>query len=218
MKLPSLFTSLLCLASASASAELAPIELEFPPPYLEGTPVPVRLPNLESGQVPAPSIMAPAGIANIAAGKEVTSSDDFPIIGELDMITDGDKESGEGYYVELTQGLQWVQIDLGAPATIYGIGLWHFHSQRRAYIDVIVQISNDPEFKDGVEVVFNNDHDNSARLGAGKDRAYIETNRGRLIDANKQVGRYVRLYSNGNTSNEMNHYVEVEVFGEFAAQ
>jgi len=26
-------------------------------------------------------------------------------------------------------------------------------------------------------------------------------------------GRYVRLYSQGNTSNDMNHYIEVEVFG-----
>jgi hypothetical protein len=26
-------------------------------------------------------------------------------------------------------------------------------------------------------------------------------------------GRYVRLYSNGNTTNDLNHYVEVEVHG-----
>ena len=26
-------------------------------------------------------------------------------------------------------------------------------------------------------------------------------------------GRYVRLYSNGNTSNDTNHYIEVEVYG-----
>ena len=26
-------------------------------------------------------------------------------------------------------------------------------------------------------------------------------------------GRYIRLYSNGNTANDMNHYVEVEVYG-----
>jgi hypothetical protein len=26
-------------------------------------------------------------------------------------------------------------------------------------------------------------------------------------------GRYVRLYSNGSTANEMNHYIEVEVYG-----
>jgi len=26
-------------------------------------------------------------------------------------------------------------------------------------------------------------------------------------------GRYVRLYSNGNTANRLNHYIEVEVWG-----
>ena len=43
--------------------------------------------------------------------------------------------------------------------------------------------------------------------------AYIETNEGRLIAASA-TGRYVRLYSGGNTSNKMNHYIEVEVYGQ----
>ncbi len=200
------------------AADEAPLELEFPPPFLSGTPVPINLPNLEPSDAPPPTIIAPAGVANIALGKEATSSDDFPIIGELDLITDGDKESEEGYFVELAQGRQWAQIDLGAPAKIYGIGLWHFHTQKRAYMDVVVQLSDDPDFKEGVTTVYNNDHDNSSGLGAGKDLAYIETNKGKLIDAKRRVGRYVRLYSNGNTSNEMNHYVEVEVFGELQPQ
>jgi hypothetical protein len=34
-----------------------------------------------------------------------------------------------------------------------------------------------------------------------------------LIDAKGVKGRYVRLYSAGNTSNKMNHYIEVEVWG-----
>jgi len=160
-----------------------------------------------------PTIYAPAEAENIALDKEVTSSDDFPIIGDLYYITDGDKESEEGYFVELAQGQQWVQIDLEEPATVYGIGLWHFHSQKRAYVDVVVQLSNDPEFKKGVTTVYNNDHDNSLGFGVGKDLAYIETNKGKLIGAKETTARYVRLYSNGNTSNEMNHYVEVEVFG-----
>ena len=42
---------------------------------------------------------------------------------------------------------------------------------------------------------------------------WIETNEGRLIDAKGVKGRYVRLYSNGNTSNDMNHYIEIEVYG-----
>jgi hypothetical protein len=80
---------------------------------------------------------------------------------------------------------------------------------------VIVQVSDDPEFKTGVTTVFNNDQDNSAKLGIGKDRAYIETNFGKLIDAKGVKGRYVRVYSNGNTANDLNHYIEVEVFGKY---
>lgn len=199
----------------AVSGEEKPIELDYPPPFLTGTPVPINLPNLEPPNAPQPVIYAPEDVENIALDKEVTSSDDFPIIGELELVTDGDKESEEGYFVELAPGLQWVQIDLEKEATIYAIGLWHFHSQKRAYMDVIVQLSNDEDFEKGVVTVFNNDHDNSAGFGKGKDMAYAETNKGKLIDAEETKARYVRLYSNGNTSNEMNHYVEVEVFGEY---
>lgn len=198
-----------------AMAEKAPIELEFPPPFLTGTPVPISLPNLESPDAPQAVVYAPAGVENIAYEKEVTSSDDFPIIGELELVTDGDKESEEGYFVELAQGPQWVQIDLEDPATLYGIGIWHFHTQKRAYVDMVVQLSNDPSFKEGVVTVFNNDHDNSLGFGVGKDMAYIETNKGKLVSAKETSAQYVRLYSDGNTSNEMNHYVEVEVFGSY---
>jgi len=49
----------------------------------------------------------------------------------------------------------------------------------------------------------------------GKARHYTETNEGKLIDvlARGIKARYVRLYSNGNTSNDLNHYIEVEVYG-----
>jgi hypothetical protein len=50
-------------------------------------------------------------------------------------------------------------------------------------------------------------------MGIGRDKEYIEVSEGRLIDPRGVKGRYMRLYSRGNTSNEMNHYVEVEVYG-----
>jgi hypothetical protein len=34
-----------------------------------------------------------------------------------------------------------------------------------------------------------------------------------LVDGRGTKGRYVRLWSNGNTSVDANHYIEVEVFG-----
>lgn len=204
--------SLLLLAASLGAAELKPLEIEFPPPLLTGTAVAVNVPHLEASAEP-PEILVPEGVTNVAAGREVTSSDDFPIIGELAFITDGDKESEEGYYVELLDELQWVQIDLGESCELYAVAIWHFHTQKRAYHDVVVQVSDDPEFEEGVITLFNNDHDNSSGLGKGRDKAYIETNRGKVIPANKKQARYVRLYSNGNTSNDMNHYCEVEVFG-----
>jgi hypothetical protein len=161
-------------------------------------------------------IKVPADVTNVAAGKTVTSSDEWPIIGELDMITDGDKESEDGYYVELGEMQQWVQVDLEAKTEIYGIGLWHYHAQPRAYLDVIIQVSNDAEFASGVTTIFNNDHDDSSGMGQGSDPAYIEKNHGRLIPGQKATGRYVRFYSNGNTSDGLNQYIEVEVFGRSA--
>ena len=87
------------------------------------------------------------------------------------------------------------------------------------YHDVIIQVSDDPEFKQGVVTLFNNDHDNSANLGKGLDQPYVETRFGLLVNGRSEYGnyvsgRYIRCYSQGNTTNQMNHYIEVEVHGE----
>jgi hypothetical protein len=195
------------------AADTIPLTTTIPPEKIEGTPIEVKVPNLKPAASKAPELMVPAGTELLSKGKPVTSSDDFPIIGDLPYITDGEKDAGEGYFLELSNGLQWVQIDLEKEADIQAIWLWHFHSQRRAYHDVVVQISNDPEFASGVTTVFNNDFDNSASLGTGNDAPYIETQYGLLIPVAGVKGRYVRLYSQGNTSSDMNHYIEVEVFG-----
>ena len=42
---------------------------------------------------------------------------------------------------------------------------------------------------------------------------YVETSEGKLIDTKGVATRYVRLYSNGNTNNDLNHYIEVEIYG-----
>jgi hypothetical protein len=81
------------------------------------------------------------------------------------------------------------------------------------YLDVFVQVSDYPSFKSGVTNIFNNDFSNEVGAGAGKNMNYIETYQGKLVDAKDAKGRYVRLYSNGNTSNKLNHYIEVEVWG-----
>lgn len=202
-------------APAAPAGDLVEIALEFPKPMFIGTPVPAELPNLEKADPSkvVKTIMVPKGTTNLAKGKTVTSSDSAPIIGELSLVTDGDADGADGSFVELMPGKQWVQIDLGAESNIYKIAMWHYHKQAQAYIDVVVQVSDDPEFKNGVTTLWNSDHDDSSAMGKGGDPAYVETNHGRVIDAKGIKARYVRLWSNGNTSNDMNHYCEVQVYG-----
>ncbi len=201
-------------AIAAIAQEMVPIELELPQPMFVGTPQNFRVPNLEKplGR-PRPPFLAPAGTTNVALGKPVSSSDELPIIGELEQITDDDKEAADGSYVELGPFRQHVTVDLEATHTLYAIVVWHYHKQARVYRDVVVQASNDPDFVTGVTTLYNNDDDNSSGWGVGTDLHYVETSEGRLIDARGVEARYVRFYSNGSTSNDLNHYIEVAVYG-----
>lgn len=201
---------------ASAPAGVAggvPLKVDFPPELIEGTPKPINIPNVVQPPAKAPEFLAPEGTTLLSKGKKVTSSDPEPIIGSLDLVTDGDKQAGEGYFVELLQGLQWLQIDLEKSSDLSAVWVWHFHSQRIAFNDVIIQVSDDPEFKSGVTTIYNNDYDDSAKFGKGSDLPYVESRFGMVANAKGAKGRYVRLYSNGSTSDEMNRYIEVEVYG-----
>jgi hypothetical protein len=210
----SFVAALVVAASAALAQDKVPLKTQLPRPLFVGTPVPLNVPNLEPPMKgKRPDFMVPVGTVNLAKGKKVTSSDNNPVVGTLDLVTDGDKAGDEGSWVELGPGKQWVQIDLAKRANIYAILVWHFHSQARVYRDVIVQVSNDPTFKSGVITVFNNDFKGELGAGAGKDLNYVETYQGKLIDAKGVNGRYVRLYSNGNTTNKLNDYIEVEVWG-----
>src|SRR5512141_3384790 len=190
------------------------LKLKLPKPMCIGTPTNIKSPNLEviTGKPRGP-FFVPAGTKLLSLKRPVRSSDMEQVIGDLSMVTDGEKSGGDGYFVELGPGKQWAQIDLGAPYALHAILVWHYHSQARVYRDVVVQVSDDKNFASGVTTVFNNDHDNSSKLGAGKDKEYIEVAEGRLFDPKGARGRYVRLWSNGNTTNDLTHYVEVEVYG-----
>jgi hypothetical protein len=150
---------------------------------------------------------------NVSKGKKVTASDMEPVIGEVEQVTDGDKKGADGSFVEFGPGVQHVTIDLGATNEIYALLFWHFHKTPRVYFDVIVQLADDAAFKKNVRTIFNNDHDNSSGLGAGKDMNYVETSEGKLVDAKGEKARFVRFYSRGNNANELNHYVEAEAWG-----
>jgi hypothetical protein len=205
---------LLAPRGMAQAPEKEELKLQLPKPMFIGTPTNLKSANLEvvTGKPRGP-FMVPVGTTLLSMKKAVRSSDIQPVIGELDMVADGEKNGGDGYFIELGPGKQWVEVDLGASQALHAILLWHYHSQARVYRDVIVQITDDKDFLKGVTTVFNNDHDNSSGLGIGQDKEYIEVAEGRLFDPKGAKARYVRLYSNGNTTNDLNHYVEVEVFG-----
>ena len=204
---------MLAAVASGQTAGKVELKLNLPKPMFVGTPTNIKSANLEVTGKSRSAFFVPAGTKLLSLKRPVTSSDSAPVIGDLAMITDGEKSGGEGYFVELGPSKQWVQIDLGASYSLHAILAWHFHSQARVYRDIVVQVSDDKGFAKGVTTVFNNDHDNSLKLGAGKDKEYVDVAEGKLVDPQGAKARYVRLYSSGNTANDLNHYVEVEVYG-----
>lgn len=205
--------SLACFA-ATAIAQMVPVPIELPKPGYEGTPANLTsIHNLEkpSIQKRAP-FLAPANVTNIAKGKKVTSTETDPVVGDLTMVTDGDATQVDGNYVELGPGVQSVTIDLGSPQEIYGVLFWH-HFQPRVYFGVVVQTADDERFTKNKQTWFNNDTGNKDGQGAGTNMLYVESYAGKLIATKGITARYVRLLSAGNNVNELNHYIEVEVFG-----
>ncbi|MCF7731805.1 MAG: ankyrin repeat domain-containing protein [Akkermansiaceae bacterium] len=206
---------------------LAPVEIEVAAaqgkrlvtdipeePLVVGNPQEVTgVPGLLPAPMEAPTFLVPEKTRLLSRGKKVTSSSKFPITGDLDQVTDGKKRFDEGLFVELEPGSQWVQIDLGQSVLVDAVWVWHHYQRPRWYHDVVIQVSDDPEFKIGVTTIYNNDRDNSSRLGIGRDRPYVESRFGLLVDGRGVSGRHVRLHSRGNNYNDLNYYTEVEVFG-----
>ena len=213
--LTSAFAIVVCTPSIRAQ-ETKPTEalaLKLPMHTLKGTPEDLPSgPNIEppSDKAP-PAVQVPKGVKNVAAGKKVTSSV-APFLGDLSQITDGKKEPNDDDAVEFKKGLQWVQVDLGESYPIYAVAMWHDHRYVQAFHDVILQISDDPEFKTGVTTLFNNDTDNSSGLGVGTDREYFEMQFGRVVAAKGVKARYVRGYTKGSNQSALNAWQEIEVY------
>jgi hypothetical protein len=204
-------------ASCSAAEPKTPLKTDLPEEVLAGTPPEVLamlFPGLEKLPEGKPAeFLVPEGTVNVALKKKLTSSDTNPILGKIEYVTDGNKEGSEQSYVELAPGKQWVQIDLEKPTQVFAFYLWHYFREARSYHDVVIQVADDAKFTKNVRTVYNCDQDGSLKLGVGKQQPYIETYFGKLIDAKGVTARAVRLYSSGNTANDLNHYVEVEIFG-----
>ncbi|MDB6067508.1 MAG: discoidin protein [Pedosphaera sp.] len=202
-------------AKPAVAKGMKPLEIKLPPPAFVGTPkdAPAGT-NIEPlSDKPRPLLIVPDDVVNLAPGKTITSSDTNATAKVLAKLTDGLKETSDSTSVLLRKGVQYVQFDLGSVDEIYAIVFWHAHDAPKVFHDVIVQVSEDPGFKDKAHTLFNNDVGNVAGLGAGTDREYFETNEGRLVDAKGIKARYVRLYSQGSTDGRMNEYTEVEIYG-----
>jgi len=202
-------------APTGAAITIKPV---MPKPLFAGTPLPDSNPppNLDKSGKPTLEVQTPEGVVLLSKGKPVTSSDPAPLPSgdaeSLKLITDGDKEGDDGFFADLMPGKHWVQIDLGESKEIWLVWLWHFHKQAVIYKDVVVQVSDDPEMKNAT-IVYNNDFDNSAEFGVGQDQSWVETNNGRAMPVKGVKGRYVRFWSNGRNIDDMNQYIEAEVYG-----
>lgn len=199
----------------AAEADKVPLDIKLPIPAFMGTPT--DIPESEHIEKPSdkprPPFLAPKGTRNLALQKKVTLSDTNPINGAAELITDGNKEAGDENVLEMRRRLQWVQIDLEKPGKIYAVLIWHAHDTPQIAHDVVVQVADDPDFTQNVQTIYNNDYDNSAGLGVGKDKEYFESYEGRLMDAKGVAGRYLRSYSQGSTYTALNRYTEIEVYG-----
>jgi hypothetical protein len=190
-----------------------PLVLKLPDATLKGTPSDLpSAPNIDPIPDKPPVFMVPPGVKNLALGKTVTSST-TPYTGQLNQITDGKKDPEDSDAVEFKKGVQWVQVDLGASYPLYAIVIWHDHRYVQVMHAVIVQVSDDPEFKTGVTTLFNNDKDNVAHLGVGPDREYFETRMGKIIDAKGIKARYIRGYTRGGSLGAFNCWQEIEAYG-----
>ena len=212
-----MFLGAVALCAASVFAEKVAIKFVLPPPHSSGTPKEIKSDNLEPdpgpGKLRAPIMVEPEYTKKLTTENTKVTTSEEAVTGDNDYVVDGDKTPDATSMLQLPSGLQWVQLDLGAEHTIAAVCVWHDQGDERVYKDVIVQVSNDANFVDGVKTIFNNDHDNTAKLGKGTDKEYRERNDGRPMDAKLVKGRYVRCYSNGSTSEPVNNYIEIEVFG-----
>jgi hypothetical protein len=100
---------------------------------LLGTPRAIsKVPNLEKAHWASLDrrFLAPAGNRECGAGQgPFTSSATEPAVGDLEMITDGNKAGTDGTYVELGPGRSVGGHRPEAEFNLYAITVWHYHKQ-----------------------------------------------------------------------------------------
>ncbi len=164
-------------------------------------------------------------VANMALGKPVITNAATTSGQPLSALTDGVLARDKYTLYSVVDGPKWAQVDLGQSYDIARINLrndWGASGTYRKARDIVVQVSDDPDFTSGVTTVFNNDSDNSSLLGAGTDDEYMEPADGSGKDIflkDTVSGRYVRYWANGHirvngSLNTVNTPVEIEVYAD----
>jgi hypothetical protein len=148
-----------------------------------------------------------AAAQNVAAGKTPTSN---ATLVNASLLTDGVSNNSNSF-TEAGTGKKYIQIDFGASYYLNKVLLWHYYADGRTYKDVVVKLSENAAFSSSA-TVFNNDADNSSSQGAGTDAEYAETAAGKTIAFNPVKARYLRIYSNGSSTNTYNHFVEAQAW------
>ncbi len=188
---------------------------------------PEQMPYLRLRGTGRPPLMVRKGVVNVAAGKLATSNK--ITFGKIDTLTDGNIECATTDLVlkltaEPAAGFDedessWVTVDLGREYDVEAICVWHNYKRPTIYEGVIVQISTDKDFTAAkTETVFNNDYEDMAYLGAGRNKLYPASFRGELIRVGAMgVGRrarYVRVYTDGvlNDFASMPAFLEIGVY------
>lgn len=161
-------------------------------------------PGLAEFAVLGPSVAYQSG--NLASGASVTGIQ----AGQAGRVSDGLFGQSHSDYASVTDNN--AVLDLGGQYYIGGLNVWHYFEDARRYHDVVFEIADNPTFHDST-IVFNNDADNSLGLGAGSDDEYTERPFGKLVQFAPVPGRYVRLWTHGNSVNRFDHLTEVELYG-----
>ncbi len=149
------------------------------------------------------------GARNIAGGKAFKYAN-----GTIATQIPSDNVISSDYpkFIDIGSGAQAITVDLGANFMIDGLRVWRFYGDARTYKDVIYEISTNADFTNSTKV-FNSNTTGSLGLGNGSDFTFSEKSYGHPVYFAPVEGRYVRLWSNGSSANNSNHYVEVQVFG-----
>lgn len=147
------------------------------------------------------------------SGKDAVKANE----GAMSHITNGDKSTDlfGVFGADKKTESSYMQIDLGDIREVTSVNLWRYFKDGRTYRDTVVALSDDEAFTKDDAILSNSDADNVHKLGAGKDKAYAETESGKSFAAPKGTkARYVRVYMRGQDDEKTtNHVVELEVIG-----